>query len=66
MAALEGSTQYQRPSQRHSQTKTHAEVSGRSAAPPKGLGGKDVAISERLQKLKDATRPGLKTLALLF
>lgn len=56
MAALESSGQSQQPSQRPSQTGNQASINRDNQA---GLSKKDAAISERLQRLKDATRPGL-------
>jgi len=54
MAALENAESRQ-PSQRFVEMQV---VDRHSSAKQKGVSKKDSAISERLQKLKDATRPG--------
>jgi len=54
MAALENA-QSQRPSQHSTETQV---VNKQSQAKQTGLSKKDAALSERLQKLKAATRPG--------
>lgn len=59
LAALENA-QSQSQSQRRPQHSTDPQtVSSHSPAKQKGLSKKDAAIAERLQKLKDANRPGL-------
>ena len=57
IAALENA-QSQQPSQRVTETQI---VNRHSSAKQAGLSKKDADLSERLQKLKDASRPGFAT-----
>jgi len=54
IAALDDA-QSQQPSQRSTETQA---VNRHSQSKQTGLSKKDAALSERLQKLKDATKPG--------
>jgi len=62
VAALENA-QSQRPLPHSAQPQV---VNTHSSAKQKGLSKKDAAIAERLQKLKDATKPGFIAVCLYY